>query len=253
MNKISLKVIILCISFVSFILISCFVYVFGGAGLSTSMENWGYFGSFISGIFSLLSISLLSYTLLKSQESSERQITMTNDDMRFNKFLILVNILRDSIDDVSSWSYLTLGTNNVLSTHTPEEFYQKIDDDNFLAAREIIKKSIDSGEVDHFAIRKKLYVFYGEHIVRRYHSISKDRFYSVFPVLLDILNNCNKDDKSIFSAILHSRIELREIFVLICIYCYESKDEGLLLINNIRDQEHLPFLVDWKNYIKDYC
>lgn len=30
MNKISLKVIILCISFVGFILISCFVYVFGG-------------------------------------------------------------------------------------------------------------------------------------------------------------------------------------------------------------------------------
>ena len=125
MNKISLKVIILCISFVGFILISCFVYVFGGAGLSTSMENWGYFGSFISGIFSLLSISLLSYTLLKSQESSESQITMTSDDMRFNKFLLLVKILRDSIDNVAEWSYLTLGASHILSIHTPEEFYKK--------------------------------------------------------------------------------------------------------------------------------
>ncbi|MEM8207845.1 hypothetical protein Q4R65_10080, partial [Morganella morganii] len=78
-------------------------------------------------------------------------------------------------------------------------------------------------------------------------------FYSVFSVLLDILNNCDENDKNIFSAILCSRIELRELFVLICIYCYDSNDEELLLIYNIRDKKNLTYFADWKNYIEDYC
>ncbi|WP_158699940.1 hypothetical protein [Cronobacter dublinensis] len=69
-----------------------------GEALSNKNEDWGYFGSFIGGIygsfFSSLSLIVVVLAALETYRSNKEQIAISRNDQHYNQFNLLVSNLR---------------------------------------------------------------------------------------------------------------------------------------------------------------
>ncbi|MCW2257882.1 putative membrane protein [Providencia alcalifaciens] len=93
---ISLICLIFIVFLVSVFIIIIFIKTFWGNGISAQMESWGYFGSFIAGMFGLLSVAMLSGTLYYSI----RQVQQVQTDNIRQRRLIKIQIKQVQIDSV---------------------------------------------------------------------------------------------------------------------------------------------------------
>ncbi|CDH32369.1 hypothetical protein [Xenorhabdus bovienii] len=80
-NIILSTIVIIAIGLFALYLLFEFIIVFGKRDIPIAIEKWGYFGSFISGVFSLFSIAILSYTLLITQKHNKETLDMMNKNI----------------------------------------------------------------------------------------------------------------------------------------------------------------------------
>jgi len=70
--------------------------------ISKDNQAWGNFGSFLSGttgaLFSFIGTLAVIWTLIKTHEASEKQISMLSNEQTFNQFNNLLNVLIDMLE-----------------------------------------------------------------------------------------------------------------------------------------------------------
>ncbi|WP_272657077.1 MULTISPECIES: hypothetical protein [unclassified Providencia] len=89
--------------------IAFYIYFFHEFGISSTNSNWGSFGSYLSGIFSLftavftfLSVIILINTFKKTIEFNQIQIKIAQEESELNNFNFIINLIHKNIKENST-------------------------------------------------------------------------------------------------------------------------------------------------------
>ncbi|MDE9542072.1 hypothetical protein KKI93_06060 [Xenorhabdus bovienii] len=197
-----------------------FSIIFGKRDIPIEIEKWGYFGSFLSGILSLLSISILLSTLFFTIYYHRKEIDLLSEEQKMNNF----NRLLDSLVD---WMRKTFHSKNRISINI-ENLMIKLS----LYAAICSEKNGTSLATPWQACRH-------EHINPFSNSCL---FNEIVPLVKELISiaKSSKTDVRVFKALLTTKISRYECF-LIALDGYDNDKEFPYIVTGWEMFENHPF------------
>ncbi|MCG3462048.1 hypothetical protein L7G72_09325 [Xenorhabdus bovienii] len=194
-----------------------FTIVFGKRNIPIEIEKWGYFGSFFSGIFTLLSISILLYTLMITNHNHREEIELLSEDKKINNFNMM-------LDSLVYWMEKNFRNEN----ETPRNIEIKIK-----RLRSWVKRCNGSGRATpwqacrHYGIGN----LFNDH-----------RFNEVVPLVKALISiaKSSKTDIKVFKALLATKISKYECFS-IALAGYDNDGEFPYIVTGWEMFENHPF------------
>lgn len=175
--------------------------------LSPKNEDWGYFGSFISGMygsfFSFLSLISVLVSLYLTQNNNREQVSILKTEQYTNEFLVLLEVLKKSLSE-KKYDVISINQNF-------DSFAKRI---YFLVGVSMQKNSsIDENNIDEHALS------YTHNALQK---MDKNVFEKEAPLMSEIILRINMANKTLsmtYLAILKSQISNDAIFQL-CAFMY---------------------------------
>lgn len=175
--------------------------------LSTKNEDWGSFGSFISGmygsIFSFLSLVAVLASLYFTQKNNREQVSILKTEQYTSEFLVLLDTLKKSL---SEKKYDVLNIDKSFDSFAPQIYFLV-----GIAMQE--NYSIDETNIDKYALS-----YTSGALQKR----EKDVFEREYPLMSEIILRikiANETQSMTYLAILKSQLSNDVIFML-CAFMY---------------------------------
>lgn len=182
--------------------------------LSTKNEDWGYFGSFISGmygsIFSFLSLIAVLASLyltqrnnLLTQKNNIEQISILKMEQYTNEFLVLLDILKKTL---SEKEYAVLHTDKKFDHFAPQIYF-------LVGVSMQQNRSINNDNIDEHAL---------SYTLEALQKIDKNIFEKEYPLMSEIILRiklASETQSMAYLAILKSQLSNDVIFML-CAFMY---------------------------------
>lgn len=181
--------------------------------LSPKNEDWGDFGSFISGmygsVFSFLSLIAVLVSLYLTQKNNREQISILKTEQFTNEFLVLLETLKKTL---SEKKYAVLNPHKDLESFTNDIYF-------LVGIFMQEDPSINSANIDKHALS---YTF--KALQRR----DKSVFEKESPLMREIILRINMANKTLsmtYLAILKSQISNDAVFLLCAFMCNHDTND----------------------------
>jgi hypothetical protein len=182
------------------------------SNISKDNQAWGNFGSFLSGttgaLFSFIGTLAVIWTLIKTHESSEKQMKMLSSEQTFNQFNKLLDLL---IEILENKRYTSVHISGRIS-------FTDFKDDTYEAIRILLSEHLTSNS----HAKKSAYlnfgsisVFYDNYTSYYLPDIFKKES-AIYTVLLDKIMNADQSTKEALIAILLAKMNEHHLFFLNC-------------------------------------
>lgn len=194
------------------------------SNLSKDNQSWGNFGSFLSGttgaLFSFIGTLAVIWTLIKTHEASEKQISMLSSEQTFNQFNNLLNVLLEMLKNKKFPSFY-------LRTMVDFELFRP---DVYEHMAKNVNRFIesDSHEIKSSEFLKGLLAAFYQGYINDHASNTYSKESAIYTVLLDKIMTANKSTKEALIAILFAKLDEHHLFFLNCEQIKDKKDQRLL-------------------------
>ncbi|HAT6804015.1 TPA: hypothetical protein JAN03_18510 [Citrobacter freundii] len=224
-----MKLILAVLLAIFLIVLTPWLYIFHSSSISSRVENWSFFGSYIGGVtgplLSLLSIIIVLHTFKETQKNHREQINLIINEQHYTKFIDLSKYLSETIS--KCW----LGNNDNV-----EEFISKI---NKSTMDYIISSDSETPEVINHSIISAIYTN-----VRGAESIELNEVVLIINSLTQLIHSSEESDKKMMHQMVEARLTKKQRFILFYImtfthkhYSRELREKWPTFWNNLENED----------------